>query len=164
MSETIAGLKKERDQLLLEVREWLCESCNFVYLGPPRKGAGCVICSQPECGGTTAPRATIEIKRLKSQVEGLQITKMSLTMGIARMGGKVEGSPPGFHNFLQRIDELVKIESLLKRVFKASFVFAESIQEDAVDAFDLDQLKAMNKALDKAVEEFGDPTIVKGGA
>lgn len=50
---------------------------------------------------------------------------------------------------------------LLARIYKAAFVFAESIDEGMVEAYDANMLKRLNKVLDDGVHEFGDPTIVK---
>lgn len=65
------ALLAENEQLRAEVREWICESCNTVYPGPPQKGFSCVIC--PKCGGITSPRMTAENASLKAEVEVLRI-------------------------------------------------------------------------------------------
>lgn len=55
----IEQLEAENADLRRDVREWLCESCNIVYPGPPAKGTACVVC--PNCGGATGPyRAVLE--------------------------------------------------------------------------------------------------------
>jgi hypothetical protein len=59
-----------KSEAMTEVREWLCENCNTVYPGPPGKGvASSILC--PKCGGITAPRLTIENRRLKEKNERL---------------------------------------------------------------------------------------------
>ncbi len=63
------ALKGEVEQLRAEVREWICESCNTVYPGPPQPGVMCVIC--PRCGGNTMPRPSAEIRALKGDNERL---------------------------------------------------------------------------------------------
>ena len=60
-------------QLRNEVKEWLCADCNFVYPGPPQTGFGCVIC--PRCQGRTAPRQTVEIRKLEDRIAALQQVK-----------------------------------------------------------------------------------------
>ena len=57
-------------ELRREVREWMCDGCNTVYPGPPQPGIWCVQC--PRCGGDTAPRDTIERRRLEREVERLR--------------------------------------------------------------------------------------------
>lgn len=56
-------------QLLSEVREWLCTDCNTVYPGPPASGLAGVKC--PQCGGITAPRLSVENRRLREANETL---------------------------------------------------------------------------------------------
>lgn len=75
----------------------------------------------PQCGGedwstvdlcpgcirkTTGP-VTMRIHECPSEVV--------ISMAVARLGGKVEGRPTGRHNFLQRIDELRRIEKKARR-------------------------------------------------
>jgi len=50
---------------------------------------------------------------------------------------------------------------LLEQIFKAAFLFAESIDEGMVEAYDANFLKKLNDRLDEGVEQFGDPTIVE---
>lgn len=50
----------------------------------------------------------------------------------------------------------------MARIYKAAFVFAGSIDEGMVEAYDADMLKRLNEALDDGVYEFGDPSEVKG--
>lgn len=52
------NVEKERDDLRKEVREWLCDTCNTVYPGPPTRGFDCVQC--PKCLGNTSPRMWLE--------------------------------------------------------------------------------------------------------
>lgn len=47
----------------------------------------------------------------QGQVNGKAASEGVLTMAVARLGGIVEGNPTGRHNFLQRIDELVRNEA-----------------------------------------------------
>jgi hypothetical protein len=47
----------------------------------------------------------------QGQAAGKAASEGVLTMAVARLGGIVEGNPTGRHNFLQRIDELVRHES-----------------------------------------------------
>ena len=57
----------ERDALVAEVREWLCEKCHTVFPGPPQPKCSCVICTT--CGGPTKPRAVAERDALRSAME-----------------------------------------------------------------------------------------------
>lgn len=66
----IAMVFAEIESLRAEVSEWLCESCNYVYPGPPQLGFACVIC--PRCKGSTAPRKTVELKKAADRIEALQ--------------------------------------------------------------------------------------------
>lgn len=65
----LVRLRAENAELRAEVREWLCTKCNMVYPGPPQEGIMCVLC--PKCGGTTAPRLTVELARLRPIVEAV---------------------------------------------------------------------------------------------
>lgn len=58
--ERIAELEKELEELVSDVREWMCEKCRTVFPGPPQPGTRCVVC--PKCGGNTMPKATLLIK------------------------------------------------------------------------------------------------------
>jgi hypothetical protein len=51
-------------ELLAEVREWECESCRYVYPGPPQEGVSSVIC--PRCSGNTMPKGMLERRRLQA--------------------------------------------------------------------------------------------------
>ncbi len=52
---------------------------------------------------------------LSVQLHDAEITiharEATIHMAVARLGGIVEGNPTGAHNFLQRIDALVALES-----------------------------------------------------
>lgn len=61
------GLEGDLAMLRAEVREWLCDSCNTVYPGPPASGCLCVIC--PKCNGNTGPRLSVENRKLRVQLE-----------------------------------------------------------------------------------------------
>ena len=56
----------EVEELRALVEEWLCESCNTVYPGPPARGFACVIC--PKCGGSTGPRMLMENRKLRAEL------------------------------------------------------------------------------------------------
>ena len=60
--------REEHERLCAEVREWLCETCRFVYPGPPMPGLRCVVC--PQCSGPTAPRHTVEMRELRAELKG----------------------------------------------------------------------------------------------
>ena len=64
-AETIKLNFETIDKAKAEVREWICESCNTVYPGPPQDGFSCVVC--PKCGGRTDTRAGAEIRKLKAE-------------------------------------------------------------------------------------------------
>jgi hypothetical protein len=63
---------EELDKVRGEVKEWLCESCNTVYPGPPQEGFKCVEC--PKCGGDCGPHETI--KRRKAEAETIKWKKI----------------------------------------------------------------------------------------
>lgn len=62
---TIAAKDAELRELRAQVREWLCESCNTVYPGPPKPGVAGVIC--PNCGSLTGPRSSAELRRIQAE-------------------------------------------------------------------------------------------------
>jgi DNA-directed RNA polymerase subunit RPC12/RpoP len=64
-----ARLEAEVQKLRAEVREWLCTDCNTVYPGPPASGLAGVKCAH--CGGITAPRLSVENRRLREANETL---------------------------------------------------------------------------------------------
>jgi len=63
-------LQAEVARLTSEVKEWLCDTCNTVYPGPPQKGVWCVVC--PSCGGNTAPTKTIELRKANARISELE--------------------------------------------------------------------------------------------
>jgi len=90
-SELVNQLQAEVAELRAEVKEWLCEKCNFVYPGPPQAGWRCVIC--PKCGGSTAPRLTVESSRLQARLES--------AVGLLKVAkcpscGEENGEPDGY--------------------------------------------------------------------
>lgn len=50
-----------------------------------------------------------------------QSSEATLTMTVARLGGRVEGAPTHRINFLQRIDELRRVETALQAILKEPF-------------------------------------------
>ncbi|MHB8391898.1 MAG: hypothetical protein ACYDBH_20355 [Acidobacteriaceae bacterium] len=69
------GLRTKRAEaelaaLRAEIREWACADCNYVYPGPPQKGFACVMC--PRCGGTTAPKGTVLLRRAEAEIARLK--------------------------------------------------------------------------------------------
>lgn len=66
----VQGLQAEVARLTSEVKEWLCDTCNTVYPGPPQKGVWCVVC--PSCGGNTAPTKTIELRKANARISELE--------------------------------------------------------------------------------------------
>lgn len=50
---------------------------------------------------------------------------------------------------------------LLETVFKAALLFMESLDEGQVEAYGDLEFKRLNKALNAAVDELGDPCIEK---
>lgn len=61
-----ATLRARLEAVTTEVKEWLCDTCNTVYPGPPQQGFSCVIC--PKCDGECGPRGMIERRRLEQQL------------------------------------------------------------------------------------------------
>lgn len=64
--------------------------------------------------GVIAPTRE-ELEQLRQQLAEARLahecSEGTLAMTVARVGGTVEGAPTGRHNFLQRIDELRRIEA-----------------------------------------------------
>ncbi len=58
---------EQENSLIAEVKEWLCDKCNYVYQGPPSLGFNCVVCKR--CGGDTGPKNSVIIRRLKKAIE-----------------------------------------------------------------------------------------------
>jgi len=59
----VASKQARIDELLHDVKEWLCEDCNTVYPGPPALGFDCLVC--PKCNGMTGIRLRIEHRRIE---------------------------------------------------------------------------------------------------
>lgn len=76
-----AGLEAQLADLRKEVREWLCEKCNYVWPGPPSEGYDCVTCRR--CGGDCGPRTLIERRKAEAQLAeargDLNIANLRLT-------------------------------------------------------------------------------------
>ena len=76
LTEGLAEAEREREELLTDVREWLCEKCNYVYPGPPQPGVMAIIC--PRCGGTTLPMQAHYRKRADAAESRLAATERAL--------------------------------------------------------------------------------------
>ena len=74
------ALQAEVARLTSEVREWLCDSCNTIYPGPPQKGVWCVVC--PKCGGDTAPTKTIELRKARTRIAELEAENNNLIVKV----------------------------------------------------------------------------------
>lgn len=81
---------------------------------------------QDQLAGSSLKAARAEIVRLRERLaiadwvaRGLRVERdakeLVIVMAVARVGGTVEGAPTHRGNFLQRIDELRKIEGRLAR-------------------------------------------------
>lgn len=85
------AIKAERDKLVREVKEWMCEACNFVYPGPPQEGLACVLC--PRCGGHTSPRERVEhrhlIAGLKDRLALVTDDRDHLALEVGRLAGEL---------------------------------------------------------------------------
>ena len=79
-AEEVSELKAEVARLTSEVREWLCDSCNTIYPGPPQKGVWCVVC--PKCGGDTAPTKTIELRKARTRIAELEAENNNLIVKV----------------------------------------------------------------------------------
>ena len=66
----LMALQAENEALRQEVREWLCESCNWVYPGPPQPGVMCVIC--PRCKGFTGPFTSTKLRIAEKELKELR--------------------------------------------------------------------------------------------
>lgn len=108
----VLELIAEVERLRAEVKEWLCIDCNTAYPGPPQLGFACVTC--PKCKGTTMPRQSAEIKKLRTEYAELREASITLSAEVSRLQGAAPAA--GTEKDTTRLDFMIEQECQIEHM------------------------------------------------